>query len=250
MRTRSFKLFNIIILMVFHLFIFGLMSLAFAADPPPEEEGGEIVQTEEQNEPEDDLEEPVFKNPTQAQRAINLAEAYAAKPDPELEEALDALEKAENDLLSAKEDGDKEAIEKAEEALENAQEAADSYMAENAGITPEEIGEMREEGMGWGEIAHELGLHPGVLGMRHTKTYKNKKGWEEDISPDGEVSDFEIEEATARNFKSGFSKGHGASVDNKGNKNDKGKSSGKGEKGKTNSGNKGGSKGNNGGKKK
>ena len=62
-----------------------------------------------------------------------------------------------------------------------------------------------------------------LLGMRHTNQHRNKKGWGNDISTDDEISDTEIAEATTRDFKSGFSRGHGASVDNQG----KGKSAGK-----------------------
>ena len=37
----------------------------------------------------------------------------------------------------------------------------------------EQIAEMRESGMGWGNIAMELGVHPGALGLGHAKKYEN-----------------------------------------------------------------------------
>ena len=49
----------------------------------------------------DDPEEPAFQNPTQVQRAINLAEAYAEKPDPELEKTLDDVNETQDELDKA-----------------------------------------------------------------------------------------------------------------------------------------------------
>ncbi len=257
MKIMNFKQLNLIIVIASCLFIFGPISMVAAAEgdgEPP------IVEAGDQGELEEDLEEPAFQNPTQVQKAINLAEAYAEKPDPELEEALGDVAKVQKDLEQAREDlkaaeekdpqdeeeikGLNDDIADLELALEKANKEADSILAKNGEVTPESIQEMREEGMGWGQIAHELGLHPGLLGMGHTK--RNNAGWGKGFNPDGEVSDTEIEEATARNFKSGFSKGHGLSAD----KNNQGKSSEKGDKGKSNSGNNNGNNGNNGGKKK
>ncbi len=34
---------------------------------------------------------------------------------------------------------------------------------------------MRTSGMGWGEIAKELGIHPSVLGLRNTKKAQNQE---------------------------------------------------------------------------
>jgi hypothetical protein len=254
MKIRDFKHLNFIMAIAFCLFIFGPISTVVAAegdDEPP------VVEAVDQGELEEEPEEPAFQNPTQVLRAINLAEAYAEKPDPELEEALGNVKETEDELNKAKEDlakldttaedyNEKLAelktkITELELELQNNQGVADSLLAKNGEVTPEDIAAMREEGMGWGQIAHELGLHPGLLGMGHTK--RNNTGWGKGFNPDGEVSDTEIEEATARNFKSGFSKGHGISAD----KENKGNSSEKGNKGKSNSGN---NNGNNGGKKK
>ncbi len=269
MKIRNFKHLNLIMVMAFCLFIFGPMSTALAEDPPAEEVVGDIVEGDDSDpeEPAEDPEEPAFQNPTQAQRAINIAEAYAAKPDPELEEAMAGVDTVQNELDKAKSALAEAEVEKDEEAikalkekvaqleseLESAEGAVDSRISEYADVTPEDIAQMRADGMGWGEICHKLGLHPSISGMGHTKMYRNNAGWKKGFDPDGEVSDIEIEEATARNFKSGFSKGHGVSAD----KGNNGKSSEKSVKGKGNSGNKsgnkgnkGGNKGNNGGKKK
>ncbi|MCK5685313.1 hypothetical protein KAJ27_14375 [bacterium] len=257
MKTMNFKHLNLIMVIAFCLFIFGPIGTALA-----EEGDEEIVEVDEQDEPEAEVEEPAFQNPTQVQRAINLAEAYAEKPDPELEKALDDVDKTQEDLDKAQEELGKldpddpenkdkiaqlnDDITGLELALKNAQDDVESRMADNAGVTSEDIEAMREEGMGWGQIAHELGLHPGLLGMGHTKRNRDKTGLGKGFNSDEEISDTEIEEATARNFKSGFSKGHGISAD----KDNQGKSSEKGDKGKNNSGNNNGNNGNNGGKKK
>jgi hypothetical protein len=57
---------------------------------------------------------------------------------------------------------------------------------------------MRASSMGWGDIAHELGVHPSTLGLGlgHGKNNKN-------------FSRQEIAEATARNTKTGYASGHG-----------------------------------------
>jgi len=56
----------------------------------------------------------------------------------------------------------------------------------------DQIAEMRESGMGWGNIAKELGVHPGALGLGHAKKYQNHdsffaknrgKGKDKDFAP-------------------------------------------------------------------
>lgn len=44
-----------------------------------------------------------------------------------------------------------------------------STLSDVSGVSTEDIAEMRASGMGWGEIAHEIGVHPSVLGLGHTK---------------------------------------------------------------------------------
>ena len=92
---------------------------------------------------------------------------------------------------------------------------------------------MREEGKGWGQIAYELGLHPSVLGMGHTKKTSTMETFER-----------KAQMASTRDFQSAsLAKGHSNAVG----KSEKG-NSGYNEKGaKGNSGNKGNSGGNNGG---
>ncbi len=198
MKAKKFNFIIYIILIVFCLFTLGSIVPAWAEDPPPPEEDPEV-----------NAEASAFQNPAQAQRAVNLAEAYAAKPDPDLEKALLEVKKAEEAKASLELDGaSEEDLEQAQKRIDEALEKVDSYMAGNAGVTDDDIKAMREEGMGWGEIAHELGLHPGVLGLGHEKKQKFKKGWGTDFDPGDEISDEDLEAATLRDFNEGKAKGH------------------------------------------
>jgi len=64
--------------------------------------------------------------------------------------------------------------------------------------TMTDIAGMREAGMGWGEIAHALGVHTGTLGLGHTKG----------VAPQTPT---ETQLATARNAQTGEAIGHGVS---------------------------------------
>jgi hypothetical protein len=78
-------------------------------------------------------------------------------------------------------------------------EAYGEALANATDTTVDEIRDMREKGMGWGQIAHELGIHPGALGLGH---YKDKTE--------------EMKGITSRSMKNDFSRGHGAKSDGKG----------------------------------
>ena len=43
-------------------------------------------------------------------------------------------------------------------------------LARDSGESPQAIAHLREQGMGWGQIAHQLGVHPGRLGRGHHKS--------------------------------------------------------------------------------
>lgn len=76
-----------------------------------------------------------------------------------------------------------------------AQAAHAAQLADKAALSDEDVQAMRAAGMGWGDIAHELGVHPSVLGLGHTKA---KHGFTEQ----------EIAEATVRNTKTGLAMNH------------------------------------------
>jgi Na+-transporting methylmalonyl-CoA/oxaloacetate decarboxylase gamma subunit len=92
-------------------------------------------------------EEVSFSNEAQAQHAENVATS-AARQDPEVAAAI----------AKAEETGLPEDIAYAE-----------ALLAEMVGVLTQDIAEMRGSGMGWGEIAHYFGVHPGVLGLGHSK---------------------------------------------------------------------------------
>ncbi len=92
-----------------------------------------------------------FANPAQEQHAKNLSEKWAEIHSEEIAAALEALEEAEKS-------GDLEAIEAARAHLEELE------------VSVEEIAAMRSDGLGWGQIAHKLDIHPGTLGLGHYKS--------------------------------------------------------------------------------
>jgi len=160
------------------------------------------VDTEESG---DEGETSSYANPAQAQHAANLATAAASQPDENTAEALSAVQQAEADLAEAERNGTQEDIDIAQEALTGTQEAYADLISEKTGVVSEEIAGMRNAGMGWGQIANELGVHPGLLGLGHTKKEqgaKTQKG----------VDMAEVTEATERNTRSGWSKGHGSGL--------------------------------------
>lgn len=64
----------------------------------------------------------------------------------------------------------------ANQALQNpAQDEKAAILAEASGLSINEIVEMRKSGKGWGEIANELGVHPGLLGLGHSDGFAGKK---------------------------------------------------------------------------
>lgn len=188
---------------------------------------------EADDDPADIVEEPSYKNPAQAHHAANLQEqALAADPDllDQADKVADA-EKEEADLLEELEKAAElygedsqeykdleEAYKEAQEETEKLQDAYADMLGERTGVLAEEIADMRQvQKMGWGQIAHYLGVHPKYLGRRlgHTKNWKGVVE-EDELVDDGVIEpgepgdiDQEIAEATRRNTRSGWSSGHG-----------------------------------------
>ncbi|SHO42766.1 hypothetical protein [Desulfopila aestuarii] len=129
-------------------------------------------------------EESQYQNAAQAQHDADLAEAYNEKLEAEMVSIQVQLEDEKNpaiiDELNAQ--YDELASQRLDEDVEN-------------------FAEMRANGMGWGEIAHELGVHPSVLGLGHTKIKGMKSG------------DTELAMATTMDMKTGNSMGHGKAYD-------------------------------------
>ncbi len=185
-----------------------------------------------------------FSNPAQAAHAANLSAEASAALDDDVDNANNKLEKAEADLVTA--ESYQEAVEiayqaltseektaanerynnamiqaindvaAAEAELDTAKTAYNEVMGEVAGVSEKTISDMRDSKMGWGQIAHELGVHPRALGLGHTK--KMGKNFEygftdepaEAIAGDLPTPETEIAEATKRDIQHGWNnKGHG-----------------------------------------
>jgi hypothetical protein len=191
-------------------------------------------------------EEPAFTSIAQVQKAENLAALTAEQPNEEAiaakkeaDQKKEAYEEAQQKLdtlisqnaTPQKIEAARLAVEEAKKAYDEAQESADEKLAEFAGVAAEDIMSMRRSGMGWGEIAHELGIHPGALGLGHTKNkqygYQKSKMKGKNL---GETA--ELEAITGRNLKTGWSRGHGTDFSShsggNGHSNSSGKSSDKG----------------------
>ncbi len=132
-----------------------------------------------------------FQNPAQAAHAENLANAVA-KTDPDVQKAFTALTDAEKALAAAKASDDAAKIAAAQKTYDTALANAQNALAKASSATTEDIAAMRAQGMGWGQIAHELGVHPGTLGLGHSKGIS----------------------ATERDSKTGLAMGHSMTASN------------------------------------
>ena len=144
-------------------------------------------------------ERSTFSNPAQAAHAENLANV-AAQNDPRVERAFTTLENAEKALEAAKATNNPEIIAAAIKNYAIAKTHAENALARATCVTTWEISAMRSNGMGWGQIAHELGVHPGVLGLGHSK----------------EIT------ATDRDSKTGLAMGHSMTASNSDNSGSRG----------------------------
>ena len=161
-------------------------------------------------------EQPAFTSPVQAERAANLAEQAAMQTSTALQNSLHQVDAAEQRMQQALATGNQAGITAARSALERAQQQYTQQLSEMTGVMTDDIEKMRENGMGWGQIAAELGVHPGELGMDHdrrgrdqemtTQNHGRAGGMHHGIDPD------EMAEATARDMQTGWSGGHGSGM--------------------------------------
>ncbi len=161
--------------------------------------------------PDLDSETPAFDNPAQAQHAANIAQ-QAATENTAVQEALQDVDTAQDTLDQALQSNDPEAVAAARDALTAAEEGYMESLAEITGVIEDDIASMRDSGMGWGEISHELGVHPGMLGLGHTRGKRNHYVGDAAEPGMGGIDPEELSEATARNMESGWSKGHGVGI--------------------------------------
>lgn len=189
-------------------------------------ETGDTGDTGETGETDDEA--PAFANPAQAAKAEALAEAAAeasaeanaeavAEAEQAVSDAQAAVDAANDALAAAQEAEDAEAearaqadLDRAMADLEAAQGRADQAVSDAASISVDAIASMRADGMGWGEIAHELGVHPSTVGLGHRHQVRAK------VSSRGARMEMAAVaahpgKATSRNTKAGVSKTPGVS---------------------------------------
>ncbi len=158
------------------------------------------------------IEQPAFTSPAQAERAAKLAERAAMQTSTALQTSLRQVDAAEQRMQQALATENQARIMTARRALERAQQQYMQRLSEMTGVMPDNIEKMRENGMGWGQIATELGVHPGEVGMGRDRRGRDKgmttknHGKVRGIDPD------EMAEATARDLETGWSGGHGSGM--------------------------------------
>lgn len=134
--------------------------------------------------------------PAGVERLQNQAATTAPQPDPETMAAIRVEMHADQAVQAAMRNNDDPALERARANHRAAEMHAEALVARTTGGTPEQIAAMRSQGMGWGRIARNMGVHPGVLGLGHdAETLPGNKA--------------EMGRATARNVDTGRSATHG-----------------------------------------
>lgn len=159
----------------------------------------------------DDIEDPeesYYSSPAQAAHAAQLAEEDAQSNE-DVAKAWQDYQDALNNLGEEPTEDDLAAVEQLEIDYEET-------LATAIGTSADEIEAMRDSGMGWGEIAHALDIHPGLLGLGHTKRKRSKMGDDQMTDDSFDDLDSELAEATARNVQSGYAKGHSFAATNNG----------------------------------
>lgn len=139
---------------------------------------------------------PALAAPADVDHLRNQADRTAQQADPETMAAIQAEMHAGQAVQAAQRDGDNQDLENARANHRSAEMHANALVAKTCGTTPEQIADMRNQGMGWGQIARNMGVHPGALGLGH----------DADTLPGHQA---EMRQATARNMETGRSAMHG-----------------------------------------
>ncbi len=146
---------------------------------------------------------PAYGSPEEAMAAMAAVEDQAADTPAEVEEALGDVEDATQDFEDALTTEDEEVIEEAQEKLSKAEEAYADVISGLTGVDVETIEAMREDRMGWGAIANELGVQPGLLGLGNTHGKQHHGMKSDGLDPD------ELADATERSLDSVADMGRG-----------------------------------------
>ncbi len=145
--------------------------------------------------------EPILENTSDVYKMKMLALKAASEPVPEVIAAIKAEEQAFIVLQKAIQTGNSNLIEASENAHHAAEISAVTIMAAFSGVMQTDVSQMRGKGREWGEIAEELGVHPGALGLSNVKA--NASQYKSDMMPE-----------TSRDLKSGRTNMQGGSSGN------------------------------------
>ena len=143
-----------------------------------------------------DTHAPALASPADVNHLQNQAAVSVQQPDPETRAAVQAEMHAGQAVQTAQRKGDDQDLENARANHRAAEMHAEALVARTCGATPEQVAGMRSQGMGWGQIARNMGVHPGALGLGH----------DADTLPGNQA---EMHQAAARSMETGSSAAHG-----------------------------------------
>ena len=140
-------------------------------------------------------------------------------PIPELEAAHNRVQQATMTMEHAETQNNTQAREQARIGYSKANQNMAQTLAHVAGVKTEDVTGMQKAGMGWAQIAQELGLHPAHLGITEQAAQQaNQHGLNiQDRTHDRE-RDRELSEATSRNMRSLGDTKHGMAMVGSGSK--------------------------------
>ena len=138
---------------------------------------------------------------------------------PELEAAHNRVQEATMTMERAEAQNNIQARERARIGYSKANQNMAQTLAHVAGVRTEDVSAMQKAGMGWAQIAQELGLHPAHLGITEQAAQQaNQHGLNiQDRTHDRE-RDRELSEATSRNMRSLGDTKHGMAMVGSGSK--------------------------------
>ncbi|QKJ22746.1 hypothetical protein [Poseidonibacter lekithochrous] len=202
-----------------------------------------------------------FSNEAQVAKAETLSEISQEKAQEEaletqanIEAAEESLANAQDNLATLEQDPNAslDEINAANLAVEEAFAELDretKNLADISSVSVEEIAQMREDGLGWGDISHELGIHPSNLGLGHGKKdarERSSKSFDKDNSYTSNSNKGNAFGLVGKASSNKGNKGGGISNSSRGNS-FRGKGNGQGNNGNGNAGGNGNGNGNGGG---
>lgn len=153
-------------------------------------------------------------NNAQSAKVDNLAissvnQMEPSEIDPRLPGILSDINAKEKELAEAVAQNNTAEIERLRGELENLRNTVDAIISSAIDTEAGVIKDMREQGMGWGEIALALGIHPGALGLgkRITSKYSYK------ATSGDHVRSKKVNGARIRSLKGDIPPGHGLLAD-------------------------------------